>query len=159
MADGARIEDIEALTEFSLFLGRFREDLIGICDALSIEFQRVRTCLSEEAVIYWRNEFRRAEVRLSEARQALMLCQNKSRADDYEACSDQKIQVEKAKLRLGICEDKIKRLKVCQMEWDQFANQALPRVMETADLTDTSIPRAKAELAQILDLLEKYRSG
>ena len=28
MADGARIEDIKALTEFSTFLARFREDLI-----------------------------------------------------------------------------------------------------------------------------------
>ena len=45
------------------------------------------------------------------------------------------------------------------MEWEQFANQALPRVSEAADLADTSIPRAKAELSRILDLLEKYRSG
>ncbi len=159
MADGARIEDIEAISEFNVFLGRFREDIIGTCDALSIEFQRVHSWLSEEAASYWRNECRRAEFRTNEAQHALNLCQNKSRVDDYEACSEQRIQLEKAKIRLRFCEDKLKRLKVCQMEWEQFANQALPRVSEAADLADTSIPRAKAELVRILDLLEKYRSG
>jgi histidyl-tRNA synthetase len=158
MADGARVDDIEALKEFDVYLARFREDLIGMCDSLSIEFQRVQSWLHEEAFAYWKNELRRSENRLHEARQALMVCQNKSRAEDYEACSEQLKQFEKAKARLRLCEERLKRLKASQLEWEQFSNQAKPRIAEAADLADSSIPRAKFELSQILALLEKYRA-
>ncbi len=159
MADGARVEDIETLKEFDTYLARFREDLIGTCDALSFEFQRVQSWLHEEVLAYWKNELRRSEDRLHEARQALMVCQNKSRAEDYEACSEQLKQFEKAKARLRLCEEKLSRLRACQMQWEQFANQAKPRIAQAAELADTSIPRGKAELSQILDLLEKYRTN
>ncbi len=88
-----------------------------------------------------------------------MMCRAKVRPDDYEACSEQQKQFDKTKARLRLCEEKLKGLKACQMEWDKFANQALPRLAEAVDLTETGIPRAKANLTQILDLIEKYRSN
>lgn len=157
MADGARIEDVDALVEFNAYLARFREELMTTCDGISIEFQRVHRQLFQDAVVYWRTEMRKSEQRLAEAREALMMCRAKVRPDDYEACSEQQKQFDKAKARLRLCEEKLKHLKACQMEWEQFANQALPRLAEAVDLTETGIPRAKAGLSQILDLIEKYR--
>jgi ABC-type uncharacterized transport system ATPase subunit len=53
----------------------------------------------------------------------------------------------------------MKRLKACQLAWDQFASQNLPILAETVDLADSRLPQAKARLVSILDLLEKYRTG
>ncbi len=70
MADGARIEDVEALSEFNTYLARFREELMATCDGISVEFQRVHRQLFQDAVVYWRTEMRKSEQRLAEARDA-----------------------------------------------------------------------------------------
>jgi hypothetical protein len=159
MADGARIEDIEAIGELDAYLSRFREELLAVCDGISVEFQRVHRALFQEAVAYWRIELFRAEQRVVEARDALMMCRAKVRAEDHEACSEQQKQFDRAKARQRLCEEKMKRLQVCQREWDHFANQSLPRVAEANDLVETGIPLARTELRNILDLLDKYRTG
>ena len=68
MADGARVESIEALTEFEGYLSRLREELLAQCDAIAIEYQRVDRWLHAEAWQYWRSARHRSEQRLSEAR-------------------------------------------------------------------------------------------
>jgi hypothetical protein len=159
MAEQARVEDVEALVEFETFLGRFREDLMSQCDALKVEYQRVAQGLHSEAPAYWRQALNRAEQRFAEARDALTMCRAKVRPDDHESCSEQQKAFEKARARLRLCEEKMKRLKACQLAWDQFASQNLPTLAETVDLADSRLPQAKARLASILDLLEKYRTG
>jgi hypothetical protein len=159
MADGANVHDVAALIEFQAFLGRFREDLASRCDDVRLQFQRVSAWLEGEASNYWRTAKLRAEQRFSEAREALAICRTKVRDDDYEGCSEQLRQVEKAKARLALCELRVKQWKACQLEWEQFALQALPRVAETTDLIETQIPQARSELARILTILEQYREG
>jgi len=159
MADGAKIHDVAALIDFQAFLGSFREDLTTRCDEVRLQFQRVSAWLEGEASTYWRTAKLRAEQRFAEAREALAMCRAKVREDDYEGCSEQQKQLEKAKARLALCETRVKQLKACQLEWEQFALQALPRVAEATDLTETQIPRARAELARILAILEQYREG
>ncbi len=159
MADGAKIDDIAALVDFQAYLGRFREDLATRCDEVRLQFQRVSGWLEGEANSYWRTAKLRAEQRFSETREALAMCRAKVREDDYEGCSEQQKQFEKAKARLALCETRVKQLKACQLEWEQFALQALPRVAEATDLVETQIPRARTELARILEILEQYRMG
>jgi hypothetical protein len=159
MADGANVHDVAALIEFQAYLGRFREDLTTRCDEVRLQFQRVSAWLEGEASTYWRTAKLRAEQRFSEAREALAMCRAKTREDDYEGCSEQQRQLEKAKARLTLCELRVKQLKACQLEWEQFALQALPRVAESTDLVETRIPQARTELAKILEILEQYREG
>jgi hypothetical protein len=87
------------------------------------------------------------------------MCRAKVRDDDDESCSEQLRQFERAKARLAFCENQAKHLKVCQLEWEQFSLQALPRVAETSDLIETQIPRARLELGKILAILAQYREG
>ncbi len=159
MADGARIHNVEALIDFQAFLGSFREDLTTRCDEVRLQFQRVSAWLDSEASTYWRTAKLRAEQRFAEAREALAMCRAKVREDDYEGCSEQQKQLEKAKARLALCETRVKQLKAFQLEWEQFALQALPRVAEATDLAETQVPRARAELARILVILEQYRES
>ena len=157
MADGAKIHDVAALVDFQACLGRLREDLATRCDDVRLQFQRVSEWLNGEASTYWRTARQRAEQRFAEARDALALCRAKVREDDYEGCSEQQKQLEKAKARLSLCETRIQQLKKCQLEWEQFSLQALPRVAEATDLVETQIPRARTELSKILTILEQYQ--
>jgi hypothetical protein len=159
MADGARLESIEALTEFEGYLSRLREELLAQCDAIAIEYQRVDRWLHAEAWQYWRSARHRSEQRMSEARDALAMCRAKVRPDDYEACSEQQKQYEKARRRLQACEEKLKQLKAYQLAWEQLAAQGLPRLADGVDLADARLPRAQARLVELLDLLEKYRQS
>jgi hypothetical protein len=87
------------------------------------------------------------------------MCRAKVRPDDYEACSEQQRQYEKARQRLQACEDKLKKLKACQLAWEQWAAQGLPQLADGVDLADARLPRAQARLVELLDLLEKYRQA
>ena len=159
MADGAKVHDISSLVEFQAFLGRFREDLTTRCDEVRLQFQRVSAWLEGEANTYWRAAKLKAEQRFSEARDALAMCRAKVREDDYEGCSEQQKQLEKAKARLSFCEKRIQQLKSCQLEWEQFSLQAMPRVAEATDIVESHLPRARSELAKILAILEQYQEG
>ncbi|MDZ4852190.1 MAG: hypothetical protein SGI77_23115 [Pirellulaceae bacterium] len=156
MADGARVQDVAAIVDFQAFLGRFRDDLSTRCDEVSLNFQRVSAWLDGEGSAYWRTEKLRAEQRFAEAHQGLAMCRAKTREDDRESCTDQVKQLEKAMARLALCELRHKQLKACQLEWEQFKTQALPRVAEATDLIETQLPRARGELAKILTILEQY---
>lgn len=157
MADGAKIHDVASLVEFQAYLGRLREDLTTRCDDVRQQFQRVSAWLEGEASTYWRTARLRAEQRFAEARNALVMCRAKVREDDYEGCSEQQKQLEKAKARLSLCEKRIQQLKICQLEWEQFSLQALPRVAEATDVVESQLPRARAELSKILTILEQYQ--
>ncbi len=159
MADGANVHNFAAIVEFQAYLGRFREDLSTRCDEIRFQFQRASAWFEGEASTYWRTAKLRAEQRFAETREALAICRAKVRADDYEGCSEQQKQFDKAKARLAICETKLKQLKACQLEWEQFAVQSQPRIAEAIDLVETRIPRARTELAKILTILEEYQQG
>ena len=159
MAEGADIHDVGSLTDFHNYLASLREQLGLRCDEIRLQFQRMSGFLEGQANDYWRTSLHRAQQRLSEARDALTLCRAKVRAEDHEACSEQQKEFDKAKARLVFCETRVRQLKTCRLEWEQFALQALPRVAEATDIVETQLPRARAELAQILILLEQYRQG
>ena len=156
MGEGAQISDIEQLRDFAIFLSKTRDAIVQRCDDSRVQVERVTRTLQETAPEYWRSELRKAEQRFSEARDALSLCRAKVRPDDHEACTEQVRQLQRAKRRLDLCQEKNRQLQACVQVWDQFIQQSRGAFGQAIDLGESRLPLAESHLRELIALLDQY---
>ena len=78
----ANVESIEALEQFSGSIESLRDASRKNADDIRDQFQRVSMWLSKELPEYWADQLRISQKRWTAAREDLLRCQAKSRAED-----------------------------------------------------------------------------
>ncbi|MEY2612026.1 MAG: hypothetical protein RL240_1070 [Planctomycetota bacterium] len=155
MAD-AKVENIEALEEFSRSIEAMRSETSKNSDDIRDQFQRVAMWLGKELPEYWANELRIAQNKWIEAREELMRCQSKTRSEDETSCLLQRKALERATHRRQLCEQRARLVPQLAMEWERFAQEALSSIRQLDDLAESTLPLAQRRLIEMIEVLKRY---
>ena len=154
----AKVENIEAIEKFSLAIDGLRDRSRKNADDLRDQFQRVSIWLSKELPEYWANELRIAQNRWVEAREELLRCESKSRAEDETSCLVQRKALERATRRRQLCEQRVRSIPQLANHWEQFVQENSLHIRRLDDLADSLLPLAHAHLLQLIEVLKQYSS-
>lgn len=152
----ANVKNLEAIELFSEQTAKLREDTRKQVDEIREQLQRVSIWLDKELPEYWRNELRIAENRWIEAREELLRCQAKTRAEDETSCFFQRKQLDRATARRQLCERKVRILPECSMHWEQCLQELSTKVRQLDDIAESILPNAIARLQATVEVIKKY---
>ncbi len=155
MAD-ANVKSLAAVETFADSVAKLRHDSSKQIDEIRQQLQRVSAWLEKELPDYWSNEKRIAERRWTEAREELLRCTAKSRSEDESSCSVQRKMLRKATERLTLCEDRMRTIPTCLMQWNQFLQEIANDVRQVDDLAESTLLNAWTRLQSTLETLKKY---
>lgn len=152
----ANVESIEALERFSQAIESLRDASSKNSDDIRDQFQRVSVWLSKELPEYWANQSRIAQKRWSQAREDLLRCQAKSRAEDETSCLFERKALERATARRQLCEQRVRIIPQLEMQWQQFLQESAMCVRQLEDLSDSLLPLASERLQKMIETLKQY---
>jgi hypothetical protein len=152
----ANVKSLEAIEIFAEAIAKLRHDTAKQTDEIRQQLHRVSSWLEKELPEYWGNEKRIAETKWIEARQELLRCEAKTRAEDESSCSVQKKMLKKATDRRILCEERVRTIPVLASEWNRFLQEFSTRVRQLDDLSESSLLNAWNRLQTTVQTLKKY---
>lgn len=152
----AKVESIDAIAEFSEAIANLRDATRKQADSIREQFGRVSNWIDNELPDYWKNELRRSEKKWIEAREELLRCEAKTRADDERPCSVQRKMLAIATERRKLCEAQVRSLPALARQWNQFLQETSATLRQLDDLSESTLQVANERLKGILETLKKY---
>jgi len=153
MADQARVTSLEALESFRasliLFVNRAHRSL----DEAGDEVRRTRQWMQHDQRLHWENELRRRQRFLDLAVQELMTARMSNLRDNVTA---QEEAVRKWKRAVQEAEDKLRKLKIWNRDFDHFVDPLARKLESVRQFLDTDLPKAIVFLLQAQRTLEDY---
>ncbi|MEI8212016.1 MAG: hypothetical protein WCI02_07695 [Planctomycetota bacterium] len=152
----ANVQDIESLENFAHAIASLRESARKQTDDIREQLQRISSWLSKELPDYWGNELRISQNKWVEAREELLRCQAKTRAEDETSCLFQRKALERATKRRQLCEQRVRIVPQLAMQWEQFRQEIALSVRQLEDIADSNLPLAEDRLRQSIAVLRQY---
>ncbi|MBU6386668.1 MAG: hypothetical protein KGS49_12080, partial [Planctomycetes bacterium] len=116
----ANVQSIDALERFARAIGALSDASGKNSDDIRDQFQRVSVWLAKELPEYWADQLRIAQKRWNQAREDLLRCQAKSRAEDETSCMFERKALERATARRQLCELRVRMIPQLAQQWEQF---------------------------------------
>jgi hypothetical protein len=153
----ARIKSIEILEVISSALKTFRSESSSALDDLDIELHRALNWIHQDRTEYWKQELRRSDEKVSEAKIQLKQAQSSRKLQDYRpSCVDEQRALERAKQRNKTAEMKCKAVQ----HWTQTIDRAVTAVQRARGQfslwLDSDVEKAIAALNRMSETLETY---
>ena len=152
----ANVESIEALEQFSGSIESLRDASRKNADDIRDQFQRVSMWLSKELPEYWADQLRISQKRWTAAREDLLRCQAKSRAEDESSCMFERKALDRATARRQLCEQRVRTIPQLAAQWNQFLQESALCVRQLEDLSDSLLPLAQNRLQTMIETLKQY---
>ena len=152
----AKVKSVEALEVFRDAIHTLRDGSRKQVDDIKEQLQRISSWLENELPDYWRNEHRISEKRWVEAREELLRCQAKSRADDEMSCGVERKKLSLATERRSLCESRLKQIPKYNRQWNQMLLDIQTDLRYVEDLSESTLQLAAQRLADIIETLKKY---
>jgi hypothetical protein len=156
MDRSANVTSIDAIRALRSAFRAFEANSREAVTLLTLEVRKALDWLENDRTRYWPEQVRKASECVAQARNDLERCQLTYGSEDSPSCYEQKKALERAKRRLRLCEDKVKRVKywvrTVRGEMDEFEGQ----MARINNCLDADVPRAVALLERMLRALERY---
>ena len=153
MATQAQITSVEAIELFRAALIMFLSQARPALEEISSEVTRSRVWLQNDQRRFWENELRQRSKKLEQAKQELMTARLSAFQD---STALHQMAVRRAQQAILLAEEKLKALK----QWDrELENRSAPLLKEVEQLHSFlvgELPRAIAQLSQIVRTLDAY---
>jgi len=153
MPQRANITSVDAIQEFRtellVFLGKARPAL----DEASSEVTHARLWLQNDQRLLWEGELRKRRRKLEEAEASLF---SSKLSTFQETSATQQAAVHKARREVSEAEEKLRVIKRWERDFDNRTQPLLKQQEKLASFLATDVPNAVAQLAQIVDTLQKY---
>ncbi|MCO6456809.1 MAG: hypothetical protein J5I93_16035 [Pirellulaceae bacterium] len=156
MNSSARVSSIEALRGFQVAMEAFDHDARSAMTALQLELRRVLDWIEHDRPRYWPEALRRAYDRVAQARNDLERCQMRAGDDNARSCYDEKKALERAKLRVRTCEEKLQALKFWRRQVRHDVEEFSGQLTKLESHLDLDWARALAALQRMATALERY---
>lgn len=146
----AQLQNLRQRCEFC------RAQTLKEAEALQAQMQKLTRWLDEEAAVYWENQRTLSVRRMKECQEALMRCQATVRADEKRPCTDERRRLERATLRHGLCEQRMKAVEEARTLWQRQVIKLRGRLQATADMAESDLLGTIHKLSDIIATLEAY---
>jgi hypothetical protein len=153
---GADVRSIDALNQFRLMLVDYNDQMLDSLTMLELELHKATVWIDHDCPAYWSNQARRSSDKLVVARNDLERCEMAIRPEDRKSCMVEKKALDRAKLRLRLCEKKINLVKKWKVTLHQESAHVTGRLAKLRDVIEREIPRAMATMDRLISSLEQY---
>lgn len=156
MAKSAHITSTAAVAALRTALLQFVAEAQHALTALQLEARRPVEWLDHDRTLYWPREMRKASDRVAEARLELQRCEMTISGEDRRACVQEKKQLQKAKARLELTEERIRAVRRWKFEMKKAVEEFETQLARVQRYLENDIPLAAAELQRMILALEAY---
>jgi len=156
MAKSAHLTSTEAVKALRAALLQFAEEAQHALTALQIEAQRPIEWIEHDRTLYWPREMRKASDRLAEARLELQRCETTISGEDRRGCIQEKKQLQEAKARLELTEERIRTVRRWKLEMKKAVEEFAVQLARVQRYLENDIPIAASELLRMIQALEAY---
>src|SRR5690242_8301997 len=156
MNGAASVHSIPMLREFKAALATFATEAK---ESQSVNDMTVRQGIEwfqSDLLKFWQTELRKREDALTNAKADYERCRMQSFGGRAPDCTDQKVAVKKAQIRLEEAQDKLKAVKKWSRVLDEEAEEYFGQSQLLCDMLGGEMPKALAELDRLLTALEAY---
>lgn len=156
MARGAKVRSIDAVGTFSAALKNFEEEATGALTSLDMEVRRALEWIHQERKEYWKQQVRRRQDKVAEARGDLGRCMTYRSTDERPSCHEEKIALEKAKRRLRVAEEKVQVVRHWARVLDHEVHEFRGSMNQLAHWLQVDHPQSVAALERMMSALSAY---
>jgi len=154
MANQARVTSTDALESFRasliVFLAKARRSVDDVGD----EVRRTRQWLQHDQRLLWEGELRRRTKALEQAQAELASARLSKNQES--ALMARQMAVNKTKRAVGEAEDKIRKVKTWNQNFDHCADPVVKRLESLRQVLDQDMPKAISYLSSVQKTLEAY---
>ncbi len=153
MSQRANVTSVDALKAFRANLLVYLSKARPALEEAGSEVMRVRNWLQNDQRAFWTAQLRRAARQLEEAEAALF---GATLSKVQKVSAAQQAAVVKARRAVAEAEEKLRRLKQWDKEYENQTQPLLKRSEKLSNLLSVDVPNAVAHLSEVIDTLEKY---
>ena len=154
MGNQAKVTSTAVLDSFRSSLILFRGKARKSVDEVSEEVRRTRMWLQHDQKTHWEGEFRRRNKALQQAEQELTTARLNTHNES--AMMARQTAVNKIRRSIGEAEDKIRKLRGWNQNYDSRADPMAKRLDSLRQYLDTELPKAIGYLTNAQKILEEY---
>lgn len=156
MAKTARLTSTETVAALRTTLLQFAAEANNALTALQLEGRRPMDWIEQDRTLYWPREMRKASDRVAEARLELQRCEMTIDGQDRRACVQEKKNLQKAKARLELTEQRIAAVRRWKFLMRKAVEDFEVQLSKMSRYLENDIPLAAAELQRMSQALEAY---
>jgi hypothetical protein len=157
MGQRARVTSIDAVDDFAAALRCFQHDASRILEALELGIHRAVQWIQEDQKQYWKQQLRRSDQKVQEAKLALERCLIfKGGSDQRAACVEEKRALERAKRRHQLCREKLETVRRWSRDIERAVFEYKAGVGELRQWLETDAARTLGLLERITQTLQEY---
>ena len=158
MAGQAEVRSIDTLSFVKAALATFGYECGQALSEVELEGRRGVEWITVDQAGYWKAEVRRRGEKVNEAMKDLEKCRTfKSTGDGPPACTEEKKNLEKARRRLQVAEEKAEAVRHWTPIVQQQFRETGVRLVHFREVLDVDVPKAMALVERMLKALEAYR--
>ncbi len=155
----ADVRSIESLDELRQAVDRLGERLLRQGHQVRAVVGRAEQHFARDYPVYWQSQLRRAEQRLSEARDRLSRKQSTAGSGSSAPATDERKEVARWKARKKLCRERIERARTVAVEMEQNCEKMKGPVADLIELAEVSLPNASVRLATLIARLQAYQNN
>jgi hypothetical protein len=158
MAGQAEVRSIDTLAFVKSALATFAYECGQALAEVELEGRRGVEWITVDQAGYWKAEVRRRGEKVNEAMRDLERCRTfKSTGDGPPACTEEKKNLEKARRKLQVAEEKVEAVRHWTPIVQQQFRETGVRLVHFREVLDVDVPKAVARVERMLKALEAYR--
>jgi len=151
----ARVLSVEVLEELRAALVRFKQEAASALSSVSLVIERAHIWLDQQER-YWKQEIRKREQAVSEARLELQRRKMMEILDRPADTTEQEKALRRAQARLEEAERKLRAVKAWLVNWPRAVNEYRPSGQRLADFLEIEMPQLLAWMQGRIEALQEY---
>jgi len=157
MSSPAQVRSVDAIEHFCVHLAKYEQQVQSAIETLNSELRRAADWLQHDRPSFWKQQTKRAEDAVHQAKLDLERCLIFPIAGEKPACREEKGVLKKAQLRVDYCREKSERVRHWNrhMQHEMFEYEG--RVGQLRRILETELPAARTQLQQIVRRLDEYQ--
>lgn len=156
MNGAASVHSIPMLREFRAALVTFATEAKESQAVNDMTVNRGIEWFQNDLLKFWQAEIRKREDAVTNAKAEYERCRMQSFGGKAPDCTDQKVALKKAQIRLEEAQEKLKAVKKWSRVLDEDAEEYRGQSQALGDMMAGDMPKAIAELDRLLNALEAY---
>ena len=157
MGQRARVTSIDAVDDFAAALRCFQHEVARILETLQLGIHRAVQWIQQDQRQYWKQQLRKSDQKVQEAKLALERCLIfKGGGDQRAACVEEKRALQRAKRRHQLCREKLQAVRRWSQDVERAVFEYKAEVGELRAWVETDAARTLALLERIRRTLEEY---
>lgn len=159
MSPSAHVKSSDAIDRFRAAVAQFSDESAQALDEIRMEVDRFLEWLEFEQAAFWKDEVRRCEAKVAEAKVDLLRARAATIDPEHTpSCLQEQKVLESAKRRLSQTEDKLKLVRTWIPAIRQAVQDYRTQIAPFANALTYELPRATTQLRQLASRIADYVS-